>query len=295
MPDSSKGKRRRGSQRQRSPQDAPPNQAGNHEAKRPTYRGSATDRDSRPRTRPVKDVTVQSGIPTIAFAGGIIVVLVIALAGAFLFLRQGNPTGGASPSRNPAGGASPSGNPGASGATGGTNCPTSQPDPLPAGQTRTVTLQTPKGNMVLTIKADLSPIAAGNFVALASCGFYDGTVFHRTPTLQDGTPFVIQGGDPTGTGSGGPGYTIKDEPVKTPYKRGTVAMARTSAPDSVGSQFFIVLDDKDGDVLKSANTYQIIGDVTSGMETADAIFAASGGVELPENPIPITKATVANP
>ena len=49
--------------------------------------------------------------------------------------------------------------------------------------------------MVLTIEADLSPIAAGNFVALASCGFYDGTVFHRTPTLQDGTPFVIQGGD----------------------------------------------------------------------------------------------------
>jgi cyclophilin family peptidyl-prolyl cis-trans isomerase len=72
-------------------------------------------------------------------------------------------------------------------------------------------------------------------------------------------------------------------------------MARTQAPDSVGSQFFIVLDDKDGDVLKSANTYQIIGNVASGMEAADAIFAASGGVELPENPIPITKATVANP
>jgi peptidylprolyl isomerase len=232
----------------------------------------------------VKDVTVSSGIPTVAWAAGILVVLVIALGGSFLLLRQSPTTGGSA-------GASP----GASGATGGTNCPTSQPDPLPAGQTRTVTLETPKGNMTLTIRADLSPIAAGNFVALASCGFYDGTVFHRTAALQDGTPFVIQGGDPTGTGSGGPGYTIKDEPVKTPYKRGTVAMARTSAPDSVGSQFFIVLDDKDADVLKSANTYQIIGDVTSGMETADAIFAASGGVELPENPIPITKATVANP
>ncbi len=146
-----------------------------------------------------------------------------------------------------------------------------------------MTLDTPKGKMVIKVEADLSPIAAGNFVALASCGFYDGTPFHRTPTLQDGTPFVIQGGDPTGTG-GGPGYTIKDEPVTQPYKRGTVAMARSSQPNSVGSQFFIVLDDKDGDILGQANTYQIIGNVTQGMETADAIFAASGGVELPAEP-----------
>jgi cyclophilin family peptidyl-prolyl cis-trans isomerase len=291
VPESSKGKRRRGSQRQRSPEGAPPSQ-DTHESKRPTYRGSA-DRDARPRTRPVTNTTVSSGIPSVAWIAAILVVLVVALAGAFLFLRQGGATGAASPSTSPGAGASAGA--GASGATGGTDCPTSQPDPLPAGQTRTVTLQTPKGNMAIKIEADLSPIAAGNFVALASCGFYDGTVFHRTPTLQDGTPFVIQGGDPNGDGTGGPGYTIKDEPVKTPYKRGTVAMARTSAPDSVGSQFFIVLDDKDGDVLKSANTYQIIGNVTSGMETADAIFAASGGVELPENPIPITQATVANP
>ncbi len=193
--------------------------------------------------------------------------------------------------------------PGGSAAAG--TCPTSQPEALPAGQTRTVTLTTPKGPIVIKVEGSLSPIAAGNFVALASCGWYDGTVFHRTPTLQDGTPFVIQGGDgqygkvgafdAQKVGTGGPGYTIQDEPVTTPYKRGTVAMARSSQPNSVGSQFFIVLDDKDGDVLKSANTYQIIGNVTSGMETADAIFVASGGVELPTNPIPITTATVANP
>jgi len=289
--ESSKGKRRRGSQRQRS-QDAPAGQSA-HEAHRPTYRGSATDRTARPRTRPVKNATVSSGIPNVAWIAGILVVLVVALAGAFLFLRQGGTTGSASSSASP--GEAAQGASGPPAANGGTGCPTSQPDSLAAGQTRTVTLETPKGNIAIKVEADLSPIAAGNFVALASCGFYDGTVFHRTPTLQDGTPFVIQGGDPNGDGTGGPGYTIKDEPVKTPYKRGTVAMARTQAPDSVGSQFFIVLDDKDGDVLKSANTYQIIGNVSSGMETADAIFAASGGVELPKNPIPITKATVANP
>ena len=106
---------------------------------------------------------------------------------------------------------------------------------------------------------------------------------------------MIQGGDPTGTGTGGPGYTIKDEPVTTAYHRGSVAMARTSEPDSVGSQFFIVLSEQAVGPLSSANTYQIIGEVTSGMDVADAIFVASGGQELPANPVAITSATVANP
>ena len=174
-------------------------------------------------------------------------------------------------------------------------CPTSQPESLPAGETRTVTLDTEKGKITMALKADLSPIAVGNFVALASCGYYDGTVFHRTAALQDGTPFVIQGGDPTGTGTGGPGYTIKDEPVTTAYHRGTVAMARTSEPDSVGSQFFIVLDDGAADVLAAYDTYQIIGEVSAGMDVADAIFQASAGQELPTSPVKVTTATVSNP
>ncbi len=174
-------------------------------------------------------------------------------------------------------------------------CPTEQPTPLPAGETRTVTITTDLGAMELKIEAGLSPIAAGNFVALADCGYYDGVVFHRTATLEDGTPFVIQGGDPTGTGSGGPGYTITDEPVTATYGRGVVAMARTGAPNSVGSQFFIVLDDLDREVLASANTYQIIGTVTSGMDVADAIYAASNGDEIPAQPVAMTDVTVSNP
>ncbi len=177
----------------------------------------------------------------------------------------------------------------------GAACPTSQPPALAKGETRTVTIETAKGAIALRIEADLSPIAAGNFVALAGCGFYDGVVFHRVATLQDGTPFVIQGGDPTGKGSGGPGYSIQDEPVTAAYKRGTVAMARSSEPNSVGSQFFIVLDDKDQSVLAQYNTYQIIGSVTSGMDTVDEIYAAAGGEELPANPIVMTKVTVSNP
>jgi len=185
--------------------------------------------------------------------------------------------------------------PGAPASARGQNCPTSQPPALPAGETRTVTITTPKGNIVVQVKADLAPIAAGNFVALASCGFYDGVVFHRTASLSDGTPFVIQGGDPLGTGSGGPGYTIDDDPVTADYTRGTVAMARQTTPHSQGSQFFIVLSDAAGQVLKSYNTYAIFGTVTSGMDVADAIYDASNGIELPDHRIAMTSVTVSNP
>lgn len=173
-------------------------------------------------------------------------------------------------------------------------CPTAQPAPLAAGETRIVTIETEKGPIVLKIEGALSPIAAGNFVALAACGFYNGVVFHRAATLDDGTPFVIQGGDPSGNGTGGPGYTIQDEPVTATYKRGTVAMARTDAPNSVGSQFFIVLDDRVEGILASRNTYQIIGEVSDGMDAVDAIHAAADG-QLPSNPVKMTKVTVANP
>jgi cyclophilin family peptidyl-prolyl cis-trans isomerase len=252
-------------------------------------------------TAPVKGKTRATvpGLPWLTVGGAAVVVVVIAMLvlGSGAFFAAGST---ASPSA-PAADASVAATAGASNAGAGgspvvvADCPTSQPDPLPAGETRTVSLDTEKGTIVIGVQADLSPIAAGNFVALAACGFYDGTPFHRTATLQDGTPFVIQGGDPTGTGTGGPGYEIKDEPVTTAYKRGTVAMARSSAPNSVGSQYFIVLDDKDGAVLSSANTYQIIGSVTSGMDVADAIYAASGGQELPANPVKVTTATVTNP
>jgi cyclophilin family peptidyl-prolyl cis-trans isomerase len=210
-------------------------------------------------------------------APGVVLALVLALAAC-------SSTGSATPQPTVA----PSAGAGAA-------CPTSQPPALAKGETRTVTIETAKGAIALRIEADLSPIAAGNFVALAGCGFYDGVVFHRVATLQDGTPFVIQGGDPTGKGSGGPGYSIQDEPVTAAYKRGTVAMARSSEPNSVGSQFFIVLDDKDQSVLAQYNTYQIIGSVTSGMDTVDEIYAAAGGEELPANPIVMTKVTVSNP
>jgi len=180
-------------------------------------------------------------------------------------------------------------------------CPKSQPDALAAGQTRTVTIQTDKGSIAITIHADWSPIAAGNFVTLVSCGYYDSVVFHRVVSK-----FVIQGGDgmfgrspdlyPDLVGSGGVPYTIKDEPVTQTYHRGTVAMARTAQPNSVTSQFFIVLDDSAAGALAATgrNNYQIIGEVTSGMDVADKITAAADK-EIPTNPVVMTKVTVSNP
>jgi cyclophilin family peptidyl-prolyl cis-trans isomerase len=170
-------------------------------------------------------------------------------------------------------------------------CPGRPPAAMAAGETRTVTMTTRKGEIVIKVRADLAPLAAANFVALAECGYYDGVIFHR---LVPG--FVIQGGDRTGTGTGGPGYTIRDDPVTTAYVRGTLAMARTSAPTTQGSQFFIVLNDANN--LGRTNTYAIFGSVSSGMEAVDAI-AAMPNSGSPSNtaldPVAMDRVTVSKP
>jgi cyclophilin family peptidyl-prolyl cis-trans isomerase len=164
---------------------------------------------------------------------------------------------------------------------------------MAASETATVTIETAKGTITIKVEGKLGPHAAGNFVALAECGFYNGVVFHR---LVPG--FVIQGGDPEGTGRGGPGYTIEDDRVTARYARGIVAMARTPAPHSQGSQFFIVLSDQARAPLEAANTYAIFGTVTSGMDTVDAIAAMPNRGE-PDNaalqPVAMTKVTVSRP
>jgi peptidyl-prolyl cis-trans isomerase B (cyclophilin B) len=209
---------------------------------------------------------------------------------AVLVVAACNP--GATPGASPAG---PSlGRPSPVATTANANCPKSQPAPLPGGQKRVVTISTANGKIEVTVEGALSPIAAGNFIALASCGFYNGVVFHR---LVPG--FVIQGGDPTGTGSGGPGYEIQDEPVTAQYHRGTIAMARAPGqPNSQGSQFFIVLSDQAAGSLVASNDYAIFGEVTAGMDTVDAI-AAMPNSGLPNNaalqPVAMDSVTVSQP
>ncbi len=113
-----------------------------------------------------------------------------------------------------------------------------------------------------------APVAAQNFENLVRAGFYDGTVFHR---IIPG--FVIQGGDPTGTGMGGPGYSFPDEPFAGSYTPGTVAMAN-AGPNTNGSQFFIVVGSQ---AASLPHSYTIFGTVTRGLDVAQQIAAGPRG------------------
>ena len=153
----------------------------------------------------------------------------------------------------------------------------------------TITLDTSMGKIVFTTYNDIAPKTAENFITLANKGFYNGVIFHR---VIDG--FMIQGGDPTGTGTGGPGYTIPDEFVpgsqvaKDGYKKGVVAMANTGQPNSGGSQFFIMLAD-----YPLPYSYTIFGKVISGQEVVDAIGRVkTGASDKPFVPVVIDKVTV---
>jgi cyclophilin family peptidyl-prolyl cis-trans isomerase len=119
------------------------------------------------------------------------------------------------------------------------------------------TINTARGTIVLKLDPSLAPLTVNNFVFLARDKFYDGVTFHR---VEPG--FVIQGGDPQGTGRGGPGYQFADEPVKGEYTAGAVAMAN-SGPNTNGSQFFICTAD---DRAALAKSYNLFGYVQSGMD-----------------------------
>lgn len=152
-----------------------------------------------------------------------------------------------------------------------------------------VTIQTNMGTIVFeTYDAD-APNTVNNFITLANKGFYNGLIFHRV--IQG---FMIQGGDPTGTGTGGPGYTFADElNPSTPsyqlgYVRGTVAMAN-AGPNTNGSQFFIMQQD-----TPLPHNYTIFGHVISGMNVVDAIAAVPVDAnDKPLTPVVMEKVTVA--
>jgi peptidyl-prolyl cis-trans isomerase B (cyclophilin B) len=169
--------------------------------------------------------------------------------------------------------------------------PDATPNPVamevPTGDGTGVRLTTDLGDVVIGLFTESAPVATENFLNLVRSGYYDGLGFHRVVP-----GFVIQGGDPEGTGAGGPGYTIADEEVVGRYGRGIVAMARTPAPDSQGSQFFVVLDDAAEASLADANTYAIFGRVVEGMDVVDAIVERGPASDLVEDPVRIQKATV---
>ena len=146
-----------------------------------------------------------------------------------------------------------------------------------------VLLKTNMGEITLELYPDM-PITAGNFRDLVEKGFYDGTIFHR---VIDG--FMIQGGDPTGTGRGGPGYAIKDEFTrKNKNDRGTISMAN-AGPNTGGSQFFINL--VDNNYLDKA--HPVFGKVVEGMDVVNAIGKVrTGPMDRPAKEVKIESAKV---
>jgi len=124
------------------------------------------------------------------------------------------------------------------------------------------TITTSRGTIVMDLDPQLAPGTVNNFVGLARQGYYDGLTFHRVVP-----EFVVQGGCPQGSGTGGPGYKFADEPVHGEYVVGAVAMAN-SGPNTNGSQFFICIDDC---TRKLSKDYNLFGFVVEGVEIAQAI------------------------
>ena len=152
----------------------------------------------------------------------------------------------------------------------------------------TAVINTSAGPITVELLAQEAPRTVNNFVFLAREGFYDNVIFHR---VIDG--FMIQGGDPSGTGSGGPGYQFADEPVSRPYTRGTMAMAN-SGPNTNGSQFFLMHAD-----YGLSSDYTIFGQAIAGLETIDAIATAetlpSGQGSSPVSPVVINSVEIIGP
>jgi peptidyl-prolyl cis-trans isomerase B (cyclophilin B) len=148
----------------------------------------------------------------------------------------------------------------------------------------TATIETTDGTITAELYPKDAPHHVNSFIFLAREGYYDGVIFHRVIP-----GFMIQGGDPTGTGSGGPGYRVKAEFNSRKHTRGVLSAARTSDPNSAGSQFFIMHDvapHLDGQ-------YSAFGAVTSGMDVVDKIAnAPKDRNDRPKNPTKMTKVTI---
>ncbi len=156
-------------------------------------------------------------------------------------------------------------------------------------KTYTATFETTEGTFVAALDAQAAPQTVNNFVVLARYHFYDGIPFHRI--VPD---FVIQAGDPSDVpdGTGGPGYTIEEEPpADQKYEKYDLAMAKTQAPRSTGSQFFVVTGDTSA--LDASPTYSLFGKVVEGTDVVDAIGAKEVAGDAPTEQINIVKVTIS--
>ncbi len=161
--------------------------------------------------------------------------------------------------------------------------PLAFPGVLPDNEVnKKVRIKTTIGDIVIQVEKNQGPNAASNFVYLVKNSFYNGTIFHRVIP-----GFMIQGGDPTGTGTSGPGYQFANDPVKSPYNKGIVAMANAGR-DTNGSQFFIMVAD-----VGLQPDYSVFGHVISGQDVADKIAAvARDGNDRPNADVKMTSVMI---
>jgi cyclophilin family peptidyl-prolyl cis-trans isomerase len=148
----------------------------------------------------------------------------------------------------------------------------------------TAVMDTSMGSMTIELDAEHAPITVNNFVFLATNRYYEGIIFHRV--IQG---FVAQGGDPEGSGRGGPGYKFQDEEVKKPYELGSLAMAN-AGPNTNGSQFFLISGPSG---VRLPPQYNHFGKVVEGLDVVDAIEkVATGAGDRPKEDVVINKVTI---
>jgi peptidyl-prolyl cis-trans isomerase B (cyclophilin B) len=151
-------------------------------------------------------------------------------------------------------------------------------------KTYTATIDTSEGKMVAKLYPDKAPQTVNSYVFLAREKFYDGLTFHRVIR-----GFMLQGGDPAGTGSGGPGYRVKAEFNDVKHEKGILSMARTADPNSAGSQFFVM----HGTAPHLDGKYTVFGKVTEGLDVIDKIAnTETGDADRPVKPITIKTITI---
>ncbi|MEK3883479.1 peptidylprolyl isomerase [Paenibacillus sp. PL2-23] len=212
-----------------------------------------------------------------------IVLLALVLAASGCGVNQGSGTTNNAGQEQGGGAASPSPAP--------TETASNEPELLGSDKHPLVTIELSNDQVIkVELYPEVAPNTVNNFISLVEKGFYDGLMFHRVIP-----GFMIQGGDPDGNGTGGPGYSIPGEFTnngfenKLSHKRGVISMARSNAPDSAGSQFFIVVEDS----IFLDKQYAAFGAVVEGMEAADVVVNQDrDGNDMPLQPILMKKVTV---
>jgi len=228
---------------------------------------------------------------------GAIVATLLVVIGAFVWLsgafrgedaESANPSSPTSPpSAQAADGCTPA--PAAPGTEGELSAPDADEIAAVSGKTVVATLDTNCGAIRLTLDGAKAPKTVASFVQLSQLGYWKNAPCHRLVTRGI---FVLQCGDPTGSGNGNPGYGygIENAPADGKYPRGTVAMARTNDPNSNGGQYFIVF--KDTELPTDGGGYSIFGTVSSGMDIVDKIAAGGNGADGVAPALPISTLTV---